>query len=324
MAYGVMKYDFTGNLGDEIQSIASRSFLPHVDVYVDRERLDVFHYTEPVKLIMNGWYMHWPEHWPPSPDVIPLLTSLHINSTNPKVLNSWLKGEGGEYLRHYGRPIGARDTFTMELLQAENIPVYFSGCLTLTLRRDPHIQREPYVCAVDVSKRLLEFLRKQTKLPVYDLTHGAPANMTSTEKFIMAETLLEIYQGAQYVVTGRLHAALPCLAYETPVLLIDYAEDIQRFTGLDQFARHCPEEQVIEKQIEFDFLSPAPNSGDYLPFREKLIEQCVGFIGENSYHDSMDERFQGGLKAVLLNMLYKKQAPKPIEPRSLWEKLLHG
>lgn len=52
----------TCNVGDEIQSIAARRFLPQVDYYVNRDELKDFHpdTDEEVKLIMNGWYSHKP------------------------------------------------------------------------------------------------------------------------------------------------------------------------------------------------------------------------------------------------------------------------
>ena len=327
MAYGLMKYEFTRNLGDEIQSIAARSFLPQVDVYVDRERMSDFHHQEPAKTILNGWFMHSPEHWPPSPDIIPLLISFNINSGDSRVTERFLAGSGGAFLRHYGRPIGARDTSTLALLQAENIPAYFSGCLTLTLKKDLRIQREPYVCAVDVSEALLDFLRRQTGLPVYALSHEAPGTMNSSEKFAMAETLLEIYQGAQYVVTGRLHAAMPCLAYETPVLLVDYATDSYRFSGLEPWVRHGPESSVLKNQIDFDFCSPTPNSDSYRPYQKKLIEQCIDFVGSDSYHHSTHPPSSSKRKAMLMDMLCKAQTPKGMDHSGLlnfWSRLTHG
>jgi hypothetical protein len=72
--FGLLSYENTGNLGDEIQSLASRQFLPRVDYYVQREQLNRFHTPgqSPTRLIMNGWYCHKPENWPPSPDLLPL------------------------------------------------------------------------------------------------------------------------------------------------------------------------------------------------------------------------------------------------------------
>ena len=42
MKYGVIYYNNTHNLGDDILSYAGKQFLPQVDYYIDREHLDVF------------------------------------------------------------------------------------------------------------------------------------------------------------------------------------------------------------------------------------------------------------------------------------------
>ena len=58
------------NLGDFIQSLAAKQFLPHVDEYINREELSEYN-GKPVKMIMNGWYMMRPENWPPSEVIDP-------------------------------------------------------------------------------------------------------------------------------------------------------------------------------------------------------------------------------------------------------------
>ena len=65
MKYGLFEYT-TENIGDEIQSIAARRFLPSVDYYFNRDSIDDTDTgADEVKLIMNGWYTHKPENFPP-------------------------------------------------------------------------------------------------------------------------------------------------------------------------------------------------------------------------------------------------------------------
>ncbi|HEM4248151.1 TPA: hypothetical protein U1X46_002073, partial [Streptococcus suis] len=57
----------TGNIGDEIQSVAAERFLPQVDYYLNRDYLHDFiadSTDEEIKLIMNGWYSHHPQNFP--------------------------------------------------------------------------------------------------------------------------------------------------------------------------------------------------------------------------------------------------------------------
>ena len=80
--YGILKYS-SQNIGDEIQSVAAMRFLPKIDYYCHRERLDQFHLPEEqagqkLKLIMNAWWMWQPKHFPPSEDIDPLLVSMHL------------------------------------------------------------------------------------------------------------------------------------------------------------------------------------------------------------------------------------------------------
>lgn len=116
------------NIGDYIQALASSQFLPRVDGFIQREELDEYD-GEPATMIMNGWYMHHPEHWPPSPKIKPLFYAFHINELARKTL---LSPESLAYLKQY-EPIGCRDTNSAELLNKNGVKAYFSGCMTLTL-----------------------------------------------------------------------------------------------------------------------------------------------------------------------------------------------
>jgi len=117
------------NIGDYIQSLAACQFTGNnIDYYINRERLDEFK-EDDVKMIMNGWFTHEPNHWPPSILIQPLFVAFHINSTAKDKL---LTEEGIQYFKKH-EPIGCRDNDTVELLSKRGIDAYFSGCLTLTL-----------------------------------------------------------------------------------------------------------------------------------------------------------------------------------------------
>ena len=320
MAYGLLKYDeISNNLGDEIQSIAAQQFLPQVDVHVQREDLKSFFYREPVKMILNGWYMHNPVQWPPSAHITPLMTSFHIDRSNPEVAKKLLSGEGEHFFRQYKMPVGVRDLSTLALFTEAKIPAFFSGCLTLTLKRNPQIVQGEYVCAVDVSPATVEWLKSRTKRPIHVLTNEIPASLPFRIKMELAQAMLEIYQGAHCVVTGRLHAAMPCLAYETPVLLIDIAKDQERFSGLNSLVRHGTGQTLIEGGLDFDVNQPQPNSNDYQQYRERLIKQCVDFIGTDVYGQRHTEPVKTiEEKALLMHQFCQwRDSIKP-PPRSKW------
>jgi len=117
------------NIGDYIQSLsASQFFADKIDAFINRERLDEYN-GDDVKLIMNGWFMHDPDHWPPSPKIHPLFISFHINSL---AKNKLISEDSIRYLKQF-EPIGCRDRNSTKLLHDKGIHSYFSGCLTLTL-----------------------------------------------------------------------------------------------------------------------------------------------------------------------------------------------
>ena len=131
MLYGLLTYEEGPgyyNLGDHVQSLAARQYLPRVDALLNREHLANYS-GPPIKLIMNGWFTHNAAKWVPSPSIIPHFVSFHVNSS---AADRILSQQGVEYLRKHS-PIGCRDHHTVSLLRTKGIEAYFTGCLTLTL-----------------------------------------------------------------------------------------------------------------------------------------------------------------------------------------------
>lgn len=281
--FGLLSYS-TPNLGDFIQSLAARKFLPRVDFHIDREALDeCTGKAGPTKLIMNGWFCHRPDKWPPSPEIEPLLTSVHITdnpepgsgvrarrefSRMPQVL---------DYLRRHG-PVGARDHFTLEWLQSHDIDCYFSGCLTLTLDR-PAVRREEFVLLNDLPDELAERAKASTKRPTRTVSNVDEITIGADARLARAAALIEEYARAACVVTTRLHCALPCLAIGTPVLLIDASWDRSRFTGLYELMHHCSVGEFMSGAIDYDFDDPPSNPDRHLPLRAALEERTSAFLG---------------------------------------------
>lgn len=116
------------NIGDYIQALASAQFVGKNSLFIERERLDKYD-GDDVIMIMNGWYMHNPEHWPPSSKIHPLFVAFHLNDLVDKVL---LGEESVNYFKKH-EPIGCRDKKTADKLIQHGVKAYFSGCMTLTL-----------------------------------------------------------------------------------------------------------------------------------------------------------------------------------------------
>ena len=282
--FALFEYN-TENIGDEVQSIAARRFLPKVDYYIDRDNLSNFKSDYPVKLIMNGWYNRNPKSWPPRADsnIEPLLISMHVSQKDKQVVKSFLSPDSVEFLKKNG-PVGARDKTTEEFFIKHNIPSYFSGCVTLTLQRDPEIKKRDFILAVDVSKKVVETIKQRTNRPVIEISVYHFPYLSREERLFVAEYFLSLYQSAAAVITTRLHAMLPSLAFETPVLLIkdNQKYEAKRYEGLAELVRSATEKEFINSPDIFKFDKPTKNPTKYKKIRDSLIKKCSDFTGFNN------------------------------------------
>lgn len=285
MRFGLLKYDYgiykdriPSNFGNEIQSIAASYFLPQLDFFLDREATRNISSHFVGKVIMNGWWMHDPKQWPPSDKIDPLFISVHL--ANKKTLEVILSNENINYLLKHS-PIGTRDLYTLKLLKEYNVPAYFSGCLTLTLPKNPYIEKKDYILCVDVKQEVVKKIKESTNKTVYSITPVFNANDLETiGKFQYAFNLLNAYQSSSAVITSRLHVAMPCLALETPVLLLDDSNGKDgRFWGLSNLLRNSNTDWYLKNMDFFDYNNPTKNSNDYISLRNKLISQCESFTG---------------------------------------------
>ena len=274
MKYGLLSYTENEqffNVGDNIQSLAAKQFLPKVDEYVNREKLEEYS-GDPLKMILNGWFTHNIHHWVPSDKIDPLFVSFHMNNTAAPFM---LSEKGIAYLKKH-QPIGCRDQFTVDTLMEKGIEAYFTGCLTLTLdtyKVDDSLRGEDiyivdplygYTTNKKVVRNYKTLIRSVLSGKIFELgkrkkhldtiidssllesaiyvNQEPPARKyTDVEKFEMAEDLLRKYAKAKLVITSRIHCALPCLAMGTPVIFINGFEtfvDACRFEGIvDLFNR---------------------------------------------------------------------------------------
>ena len=288
MKYGLLVYPETKNLGDDIQSYAALQFLPRVDSYIDREHLSMFRSEggKPVAVIMNAWYMNNKFNWPPANDIVPLYISMHFNQEDYfGVHTSFLDGLGGRALRECGN-VGCRDIETLRVLREKSIPSYFSACLTLTLpRKFKKDAASPYACLVDVSNEIAVHVKELCPdLDVHVLSQEPHplSTLSWDQRFQLVEEYLTAYQNASFVITTKLHCALPCLALGTPVLLLKNSSlyDLKRFAGLDEFLHVSDSESFLSGKCSWNPTNPPQNSNDYLPYREALIQKCTGFVHE--------------------------------------------
>ena len=295
--FGLMSYapasvtTNTINLGDYIQSIAARQFLPKVDALIDREQMSNYD-GDDINLIMNGWFMTHPENWPPSKHIRPLITSFHINGS---VENQMLSEESIRYLKSH-EPIGCRDSHTCDLLSSKGVDAFFSGCLTLTLgntyKHDGSSGKVLFVNVLDEFKSLSELIlhpRTTYGRIKSGLFRDAFYKRRKADNLLdMADAFLKQLAAAKFVVTSKLHTALPCLAMGTPVIFIngglyEYA-NIGRLSGLIDLLNVIDVDRNHNVTPRFDIKLPLTvdsefsNSSSYKEFADKLTVQCRQFV----------------------------------------------
>ena len=309
MKFGLMKFDYTTNLGNEIQSIAARRFLPKIDYFIDHEKLNMFKNDEKVRMIMNGWYLDCLESWPPSPDIDPLLISMHFNTSVNDTKKIISTKESRDFFSSYG-PVGCRDISTLNLLNELDIEAYYSGDLTLTLNGKCEKNDYKYVVVNSfISKEIIEFLKTKMNInmDIYEIQQESTWSFDQKyldkmpyyyslnsfynyeEKFFMAENILKIYENAHCVITDRVHCALPCLALKTPVLFFNSANYArERLEGLNKLFFTSTFQEYCENYDIFDIENPPKNPKNYLKIRYKLLNKTKKFTGHlNDCYDTI-------------------------------------
>jgi lipopolysaccharide biosynthesis glycosyltransferase len=277
--YGLLKYS-TDNVGDTIQGIAARKFLPRVDYYFERDNMDATKTSpgEVVKVIINGWWGDGPENWPPLDQNLEILPiSMYAED---RIQAEFKKPRSKVVLNHFG-PVGARSHGTEKFLKDNGIDSYFSGCMTLTLNPDKHIKKQDYILAVDVSDAVYEAMRKQTDRRIIRIGVLRDISTDINEQIRHGEFYLYLYQSAHAVVTTRLHTMLPSIALGTPVLFVKdiLDHDDVRFSGLASLSHSARSKDYIKNPEIFNLNTPPKNKTDYLKIRKSLEKTCKEFTG---------------------------------------------
>jgi hypothetical protein len=324
MKYGLLVYSENKNVfnvGDHIQSLAARQYLPKVDTFIDRDAMALYH-GDPIRIILNGWFTHNVHNWIPTKEINPLFISFHLNSSSAPFM---LDEKGIAYLKQY-EPIGCRDKFTVGLLEQKEIKAYFSGCLTLTLDNykvadsergndiyivDP-LYNYPNMTKLSVNWKFFlrgiiggdifklgKRSRHLRKIFTSDLLRKAKyetqvfpnGKYSDTEKFAIAESLLKKYAKAKLVITSRIHCALPCLALGTPVIFIngfDSFIDTCRFDGLLELFNCVNVDTAGHIKANFDLPGKididtmVTNRNEYKLLAENLRKKCTSFSKKNN------------------------------------------
>lgn len=258
--YALLCYPTSYNLGDDIQSLAARQYLPRVDYLIDRDAqcapLRVFSPItyEPsvlpdntplrsIRILGNGWHDSRVTRFPYSPALAPYFVAFHLNDHHDLFntamysvmrksarLDDLFSAKDAARLAFFkaNEPIGTRDMHTLHLLQEKGIEAFHTCCLTLTLKPTRVLtdgERENgEILITDVhlsDKELFDALvPKRIQAQAQYIEHAVKSLLPQAKKEQMAQALLDRYQRAKCVITSRLHCALPSIAFGTPTLFL--------------------------------------------------------------------------------------------------------
>lgn len=296
MKYAIIVFKDSINIGDDIQSYAAMKQLPKVDYFIEREHMNEFipEDKKKVKTLISGWYIHNRYRFPPSPYIIPFFTSCHFSSLDDMygVTTEYMEDYAAEYMKRY-EPIGCRDKVTETLLSNNGIKTYRSHCLTLTIPKIEGIKKEKKIILVDVSEKIKEKVKETYDGEIKEITHSLDKNKNSKlsyeKRMNNVENLLKEYQGAEMVITTRLHCALPNLALEVPVLLIyddDNYDVVSRIGDFRKLLDYCSEEDFLQGGLEKYFIKTPKKK--HLKIRNDLINRIQQFINEKPEVSKLD------------------------------------
>jgi hypothetical protein len=192
--YRVFGYRGTSNLGDAFQTIALCRLLGDRCLAVLRDS-PLPQDSAALPLIANGWLGYYPYH----EDANTIFAGVHLASHHFSF---------ARWLRRSPHPAGARDPYTSGLLKLFAIPFEMTACATLTF--EPYRGPRQGRYAIDAGSPTTDTI---------PLTQFIPAQLSWPEQWHAALVRLDLLRRAEIVYTSRLHVALPCLAFGTPVVV---------------------------------------------------------------------------------------------------------
>lgn len=142
-----------------------------------------------------------------------------------------------------------------------------------------------------ITKSYLILRKVVTNDVLYNAVYITQFNMkseysTDSERFDRADDLLNKFASAKYVITSRIHCALPCLGFETPVVYIrnlsENTKSTCRLEGIESFfnivavKRNHVVSNFFNKKLGLE--SEFKNKTDFTKYRDLLVEKCINYI----------------------------------------------
>ena len=213
------------------------------------------------------------------------------------------------YLKQH-QPIGCRDKYTQTILEKHKIKTFLSCCVTLTLKKTyfinssykenraliigafdrlkPNIQtnmglykmtvstiKAPYkLLNYQIKKLIFKRWLKKQKIKFNFANQIVQKKISShSEGIKLAENLLEKIANSDYVITSRIHSALPAVAMGKKVVFINEGLDNinhrSRLVGLESFFTTIKLKEI--RMLNFDSIKIDMNHKEYSNKITKII-----------------------------------------------------
>lgn len=308
--YYLVEGKYRGNLGDVLQGVVAKSFLPEGAFAADRENLASLNKDEKGFLVGNAWYMHSWDQFPPPENIQPMYISVHIAES--KMLKE-------KYIREHFKknaPIGCRDKKTLKLFLGWGIPAYYSGCLTITTEQRACINTtgEGEFLLVDnidhpIPDNIVAALQEHFGVKFVRVSHDPPISDVSFDQYVdeasqLMESLLVRYCRAALVITTKIHCALPCLAMGANVILIHPNLKDPRITSVSEYMSIYSYEDVLKKKIGMPIIN-RNNIERRKKFLHKIVSQSVE-VGWNIMMRPKDKRLRRIRRKAIISAIILK------------------
>lgn len=223
-------YKGSRNLGDAIQTIALAQWVKVTGYVFRNEWSDLTDFNE--LLVLNGFLCD------PPPTLGHNVLAAGVFISNQANIN-WIKNTW--------YPIGCRDPWTQAQLTKQGIKSEMIGCATCTFPTYRGSRSGVYRVDVEDSTD----------------THEIPTDLDWDSQLDLANAKLRKYESAELVITSRLHVALPCLAFGTPVIVKKPPKsELPRFSVLEKIGLKFGQKTIIDM---------APCRRRYLNFLERYL-----------------------------------------------------
>jgi len=215
MKIGALRWS-GNNIGDDIQTVAVMQHVPPVDVFIHRDHLNTYDGPEAI-LVLNGWFLEETENWPPSDKIKPIFFGFHVQKRARASV-----AKHADYLKRH-QPIGCRDPGTVEFIRSLGVEAYLSYCATLTFTAPADRKPDSIYFVEADSGRFPE--AKNSELEIKNVSHRF-VDVPWEVRLPYAQNIVQTYgRLAKFVVTSRIHCAMPCVGMGIPTV----------FTGPDTY-----------------------------------------------------------------------------------------